>query len=333
MPIVLGQNRTDVDYRIPVTAPDPLPPALSLLKAATTPEPEDGDVARHWPEGISFLPHTGWQAETIDNVSKKTSTGLYPGIDSAYPQATRTPYIPWTIQHAERVSTIGFEAFPFEARVKAGLVAKTPSALEYEFWTGEIAQAAGYPNHYLAMPTVGNGGPVVDLTPVDGGGNRLPVAPRRALGYLEQALANAGSAAPSGAQAVTNVSTGQPMGAGRRGMVHCLPEIIPMWGDDVLRREGALLLSQLDTVVIPGSGYPGTGPGGIAPPANGSWLYATSWVHVRMSDVYLPDPDYLDHIERTQNTVTIRAQRDVVAYWDHIAHFAILAELEGPVGI
>jgi hypothetical protein len=325
MPIVVGAAAPQI--RTPVDPPRPFPPALSLLGAAVNVQPENDEIARRWMGGFAYRPHSAWQAEVIDDCDRTTANSLYPGT-GGYPRPDVEAYVPWTIQHAEECSTIGYQATEWEPRAIAGLQAKTPSALEYELWAGELVRAKGYPQRYLAMNTVANGGPVIDVTRTPG----TPESPRRALGLLEQALANAGSGAPSGSQAVTNVSTGQPMGAGRQGMIHCMPEFAAMWSD-LLRREGNLLLTWLDNAVVPGSGYPGTGPGGIQPPANCAWLYATSTVYVRLSDPAIQDDDFLEHFDRSVNTVQVRAQRYAAAYWDNVAHFAVLAQLEGPVGI
>lgn len=326
MPIVMGSNA--VQTRTPVPPPPAIAPALSLVSLGTNLAPEDEVIGLRWMGGFAYHPHSAWQAEVIDDCDGRTSTSLYPGLDGAeFPRPGIEAYVPFTLVHGEECSSFGFQAYGWEQRALAGLEAKTASALEYEFWSGEQAQAHGYPQRYLAMPTVASGGPVVDLTPSTG-----PVTPRRALGLLEQALANAGSAAPSGAQAVTNVSTGQPMGAGRRGMIHCLPEFSAMWSD-LLRRDGRYLLTYLDTIVVPGSGYPGTGPGGATPAAGTAWLYATSLVYTRLSPPEIQDPDYLTHLDRSVNTVKIQAQRYAAAYWDNVAHYAVQAQIEGPVGV
>lgn len=326
MPIVMGSNA--IQTRTPVSSPPPIAPVLSLLSLGTNVPPENEEIARRWMGGFAYRPHSAWQAEVIDDCDGRTSTSLYPGLDGAeFPRPGVEAYVPFTIVSAEECSTFGYGATEWEQRALAGLESKTASALEYEFWSGEQAQAHGYPQRYLAMPVVDDGGPVIDLTPGAG-----PVNPRRALGLLEQALANAGTAAPSGAQAVVNVSTGQPMGAGRRGMIHCLPGFTAAWSD-LLRRDGRYLLTYLDNIVVPGSGYPGTGPGGSAPDAGTAWLYATSLVYTRTSEPEIQDPDYLTHLDRRVNTIQVRAQRYAAAYWDNVAHYAVCALIEGPEGI
>jgi hypothetical protein len=336
MPLVVGTGLLPRTARQPILPPDPVTPRVSLLSSAA-PMQTVGDSAwqanvdARWPLGVAFLPHTSFQAETVDICDGSTANAQYPGgLSDLFPEQVETDYVPFQIEHGENVSTFGYEAFPYVQRAYAGLEAKTASAAEYEFWTGTLSQAKGYPNHYLAMnrttdtPTAG---PVIDLTPSGGAVN-----PRRALGMLEQALSNAGTAAPSGAQAVVNVSTGQAMGAGRYGMIHCLPEMLANWYGGILHTDGRHLTTDFGTLIVPGSGYPGTGPGGITPAAGQSWLFATSLVYFRVGDPYLADPNFMDHIRRSDNTVLVKAQREVLLYWDHAAHFAIRALLETASG-
>ncbi|WP_157892060.1 MULTISPECIES: hypothetical protein [Frankia] len=310
---------------IPVAPPALSPPALSLLRAAVTADPEDDKVAASWPRGFAFLPYGATQPESIDVCDRTTANSLYPGGGGAeVVLPARVDYVPFVVSHQEPRSTFGLDAAQWQDRALRSLVAGTSSAVEYELWTGTIAQAKGYPQRWLAMPVIADGGPVVDLTPAGG-----PVAPLRALGLLEQALANAGAAAPSGAQDAVNVSTGQPIGPGRRGMIHCLPEMLPLWqANGLIRREGKYLLTLMDSIVVPGSGYPGTGPGGSTPNVGAAWLYATSMIHIRLEDPYIVDGEWLADLDRSVNTVAVTAQRAAAAYWDYSVHFAVQTDLE-----
>ncbi|WP_239405348.1 hypothetical protein [Frankia sp. Cj3] len=323
MPVVVGLSSA-TSRATPIAPPDPTAPVVSLLRAAVP----DADDER-WQLGFAFRPYSAAQAETIDMCERTTANGRYPGSNNVRPtNESRVDYVPFTIVHDEICSALGFQIADGRDRALTGIVGKTPAAVEYELWSGELAQVKGYPQHYLSMPAVADGGPVVDLTPVVSSA-RVPQNPLRALGLLEQALSNAGRATPSGSQAHTQVSTGQPMGPGRRGMIHCTAEMVPQWdGNSLLRREGNRLLTILDSIIVPGSGYLGTGPGGISPPSGCTWVYATSMIHVRLDDPYFEDDDVFATFDRATNTVVVRVMRTAAAYWDYAAHFAVLAKVE-----
>jgi hypothetical protein len=98
-----------------------------------------------------------------------------------------------------------------------------------------------------------------------------------------------------------------------------------------LRREGGLLLTILDTIVVPGVGYLGTGPDD-AMPAAGEWMYATGMVKVWRGTVQLfpasdDEREWMSQaLDRAANTVTARAERPYMVGFDPCCHAAAHAD-------
>lgn len=178
-------------------------------------------------------------------------------------------------------------------RLLAKLEAATPAAVEREFWTGKIGDAAG-----LRGPALADIGTV---TQVDGG---IALGFVTALGELEQALAD-------------NANL-----VGRR-MIHAQPRAVNAWrsrGLVELSPEGAFLRTALGTIVVPGTGYPGTGVGNTGAVSHGTtFAYGTGQVRVWLG---APDVRQVESssIDREDNDVELRAERSVVIAWDPGAH-------------
>jgi hypothetical protein len=226
------------------------------------------------------------------------------GSPGSYPAPGEVDTIPPVLRAWDRCSSFGFEAHDYAQRANDTLDVATSAAIELEFWGGAKAQAAGWPNLYLA-----NGSATV-ITPYISGGGVPAVA--RAIEALEQAISN--------------------VGAGGLGMIHCRPEAVPHLTQ--VRRQGNLLLTARDTIVVAGSGYPNLGPTGLPAPAGQTWMFATGLVDVRIGDISLfPDPAQdenwlIQATDRNTNEVVIRAERPGVAVWDGAVHFACLATLD-----
>lgn len=263
-----------------------------------------------WVNGFAYLPELSTRPGVVGPCSIVPLDQL-PGNAEA---VTWQPYLAWT---AVRCSTTGFEDFDWMGRAQAQLETGRTAALEREFWAGELAQSDPTLQHnlWLAMPSVNepvSGGRTefgpVDLTP--GGG---PVSMKRSFGMLEQAIAD--------------------YGAGTRGMIHARPEATPNFTG--VRREGNLLLTNNDTIVVPGNGYPNVGPGGDPAADGNTWLYATGLVEVRVDDQIklIPDPNeeanwYRQALDPRTNTLVVYAQQFMVASWDGQVHFAVQAVLD-----
>lgn len=127
------------------------------------------------------------------------------------------------------------------------------------------------------------------------------VAPQVALSYLEDAIG------------VT----------GRTGMIHATPGVASQWFDQM--GELTSLVTNLGTPVAVGGGYAGSQPtGGAAAAAGQAWAYATGPVQVRHSETEVLD--IKEVLDRSDNTVTFRAERQVLATWDTALQAAVLVD-------
>jgi hypothetical protein len=183
----------------------------------------------------------------------------------------------------------------YEGRARRRLEAMGSKILEWEFWTGEVAQLdALSPDefHWLANANA------VDLTPAAGA-----QTPRMALSILEEALGDVGTGA---------------------GMIHCTRRMAMLMPD---RWSEGLLYSQLDSSIVLGSGYPGTGPTGADPAAGEQWVYATNVVVVRLGEIQLWPTEAAQAVDQRKNTLAYKAERVGSATWDGNCHFAIRVAL------
>lgn len=138
-----------------------------------------------------------------------------------------------------------------------------------EFWRGEQATAAGWPNFYLAdssqTTTIGVG-----------------LSPCGALGLLEEAAAGV----------ATDTEGSTYFCGGSQAIIHASPALANAWARDFTvervgnPNQGMYLITPQGTIVITGPGYDGTGPGYDGPEDVGegeTWAYLTGWLQVRLS--------------------------------------------------
>lgn len=308
---------------IPVPAIAPLPPQLSLLSCAIIPpsgEGEDGtrdDVinltwlpadlkaelelgmpgtdgkAEPWTKGFGYLPMNASAA--INRAGADMDT-----VDDPFEPANESPVlvVPWYAGTKFTLSALDWDAEDFTVRAEQQLESAIPAAIESEFWSGTLAQANAWPNNYLTSSSV------VNVTPVSG-----PVSVLEGLGLIQTALRS---------------------GQGGQGMIHVTPEAVPNLLNS--RRAGKYLLDMFDNIIIPGVGYPGTGPGGVAPDTGTTWMYGTDLVKCRVGKVAKVYPgSFAEALDRGQggypNTITFRAYKPVCAYFDGFRQFCVNVEL------
>lgn len=189
----------------------------------------------------------------------------------------------------------------YETEVRNQLLAVQSYLIEQEFWAGDFAQATdshgdARPNRYLAHLD----SDVVTPSP------QTAVA---GLAAVEAGIAH--------------------YGRGQRGMVHAPVDVVTHWDDaGLVHRDGNVLLTVNDNIVVPGAGYDGSGPEG-QPRLDGSvWVYGTSLVDIRLSQIMIV-PDRFDQaFNRLTNTIDFRAERVAAATFDDCTHVA--AELNLP---
>lgn len=103
---------------------------------------------------------------------------------------------------------------------------------------------------------------------------------------------------------------------GIKGMIHATPAVVSAWMTDKLEgdEQGNLFTSN-GTPVVSGGGYIGVHPPAKTAPSDGvDWAFATGPVEVRLGPASLSD--LRTSLDRSDNTVTFRAERPVLAVWD-----------------
>lgn len=194
--------------------------------------------------------------------------------------------VPFTLTNAEICQTFGFEAIDYERYVREAYEAFEPGAIESEFWTGTL-ESAGL---HLAA-----GGSVTNLS----GSSSASLA--GGLGALEAYL---GTCGPGG-----------------RGMIHMSRRVMTaMAAQHLLWKDGSGVYTFAGTIVVPGVGYPGSGPAGEAAGAT-EWIYGTGRVMLLRSKMRsVPDPAnpnaFSEALRRDTNEVAWQTQRTVGAVFD-----------------
>jgi hypothetical protein len=257
------------------------PPLVSSPVNLVRSSRNPSDGNNNWTRGITYLPAANGVLDLISDCSTD-SVNVPVTLDT--PQVFWQPYV----LSAEFVcSAIGFDSSSFDSKATGLLDAATPKMIEYELWHGLLAQAAGWDNLYF---TGASHGPAnYDATSI-----------QQAVGICEQYLAS--------------------MGYGGRGMIHIPPFLAPYLGL-FCRREGNLLLTNMDTIVVPGNGYGDVGsdtPPAL-PPTAPIEIYASGITDVRIGEIVSIPDEFYQAIDRRTNTVTIRAERYALASWDGAA--------------
>lgn len=193
----------------------------------------------------------------------------------------------FTLANAEICSTFGIQAIDFPRLVREAYEAFEPGSIEHEFWTGTL-ESGGL--HLASGVSVDDplSGSVVSLA--------------SGLGALEAYL---GSCGPGG-----------------RGMIHMSRRVMTqMAAEHLLWRDNSGVYTYAGTIVIPGVGYPGTGPTGQAAGST-EWMYATGRVMILREKQArsVPDPQnpnaFAEAMYRSTNEVAWRTERTVGIAFD-----------------
>lgn len=111
----------------------------------------------------------------------------------------------------------------------------------------------------------------------------------------------------------------------RQGMIHATPAVIAGLQAFPLPGEDLRLITANGTPVVSGDGYQGVqgGPLGV-PGATEDWIFATGPVHVYLGPLVIYSTK--ESLDRSDNTLTFRAERYVVAVWDTSLQAAVLVD-------
>ncbi len=243
----------------------------------------DGSLV-HWIRGFSYRP------ELCNDGSRISADSTSPGTPpSAQGQIDVIPYI---VQGVDKRSTFGTPHDPemLEARqyARRQLLACESKQIEAELWTGLLTDGSASGNPHLT-----------DANVVLPEGAAL-LGYLTALGVLEEAI--------------------RDRTCGQQGMIHARADLVTRWdAGGALRRVGNLILTVLDTIVVPGAGYDGSAPesgysGSRHPSTDSSWAYATTVVDIRRGAFFNPET-MLERTDTSLNLLTTYERRFAASTW------------------
>lgn len=181
--------------------------------------------------------------------------------------------IPVALTVLDEISAFHYNLEDLPKRAERILDAYTSRLLERELWMGEIADADDLPNRRFVSDDT------VDVTP-----GTLP-SPQVGISVLMNALAEAG---------------------GADGMIH-MSRYTAILTPDAWKNEETL--EKYGFVIVSGAGYPGTGPDGTGD----GWMYATSFVNVRLGPIEIVPEEINQAVRTSDNTIIYYAQRFAAA--------------------
>lgn len=258
-------------------------PAVPPLYSLLTASPPVNENETRWEAGFAYEPESCGQS----------SMGILdPCSGDEKPVAGGSGAVsvePFTIFAGDACSSYGFASRDWKGRAARKLAACESKLIESELWRGDLARASVWDNKYLAS----NDATIVTSS---------PATPLEALACLEQSLADCN--------------------CGGQGMIHATPQVITHWANEGrIRSEGGRLLTILGTIIVPGSGYDGSGPaatpgGPPVAPSGSVWAYATGMVAIRLGPVTVIPDATSEAMDRATNFITVRAERVAAASWD-----------------
>lgn len=276
---------------VPIDAPTLSPPVVNLLAAANTPD----NAAVRWQEGSAYESRACTQVNLRDTCDPTQSAVVKAGVGADDPEGRRVESVAVYAETLYECMSLPASLDEFRDIVRDAMVAELPRAVEHELWTGAIARAADLPNRYLTD---------ADRVQVLNGGTA--VTPTAAIGLLEDALGDVYSGV---------------------GIIHAQRRAAAFLTN--VTRNGRIIETRVGNRVVPGVGYPGTGPDTppdppLTPGPAETWLYITPMVTVRVGQVELPDQPTVD---RDVNRAQIRARQPFEVSWDGCASaFAVLMQ-------
>ena len=112
---------------------------------------------------------------------------------------------------------------------------------------------------------------------------------------------------------------------GRKGIIHATPAIVTALNNLELEDVNGTLTTANGTPVVSGDGYIGSDPdAGASPTAGQDWMYATGPVEIRLGPVAMTT--VAESLDRSDNTLTFRAERYVLATWDGALQAGVLVD-------
>lgn len=272
----------------PIPAPPVEPPRLSLLRTfapvevpfPTVPDPTNPEAIRER-ESVGFT----FEPETCPTSGVGNPDPCNEDNDKTLPEhSANVEAEPFYVWAGDDCASFGSRDRDWQGRARRQLAATLSYQVAHELWTGDQAVEQGSPNKYLASP---------DSDVVTDGAT----SPTDALARLEYAIGQCAK--------------------GQRGVIHATLHTVTFWvGLNLVRREGATLLTALDTIVVVDAGYDGSAPDGTPAADDSQWAYATGRPIIRVSPETV-FPDTLgEALNRATNKIEYRVERQAAISWD-----------------
>ncbi len=298
-----------------VAPPAKTPPVHSLLSSANIVTEMDD----RWEGGLSFFPENCGESSCWAPCPPRVNCVPTVMKDDCPPcDLEQIDYQPFVVYSTYVCSSFSAGPdFDFYARKARGLLLATEAkTVESEFWNGTCVPT----NPHLSEPVT-----VVD--PLTGAVDILTGDPY---------------GAPSPAQTpgigiAQLVNFLSQCNGGSRGMIHAVPMLVQRWAHcgaihEVVENGRRRFETAVGGhIIVPGSGYDGTGPGGVAPPAGQAYVYATGMVDIRMGEIKIQQRNMEEALNRRDNSVTVRAERTFAAVHDGCCFGALLVDTCGPM--
>lgn len=285
-----------------IDGPLPVAPLYSLINTVQVlneaePNPvgdgwlvEESPEIFRWGNGAIVYPYPIDTGYSWDPCSTGSLQAKHEGMTPPLPVfAAFTAYLPETCTSSRIVSPDYFRA---RAQLAFG-------AVESAIYENVLAGGGAF--HLTDQPYLADS----NVVKLNGG---AAVSPKEGLALLEDAIG----------------------GTARRGMIHATPATMIAWsffGEAITKVGGALQTSGGNDVIV-GDGYIGVYPdSSAAPGATQAWAWATGPVQIRRENQIRIYPDTIaEALNREENIVTYRAERDALVSWDTVLQAAVLID-------
>lgn|SRR5574338_404426 len=216
------------------------------------------------------------------------STGTYRTKDEGS-EASVPRFDPIVVYVPFQCSSMGMGDYgPFAARARQVLDATLSHGIEQALAAGVVLST---------NPSLGDS----NLTALAGG---VAVSPAIGLRYLENAIGSL---------------------TGRQGLIHATPAVVDAWGAGGGLQADEELVTTAGTPVVSGSGYIGVDPvNETSPGAHTDWAFATGQVAVYTQEA--ADLSVDEVIDRSDNTVVVRAEQFALVEWDTSVQVGVLID-------
>lgn len=293
-----------------ILAPQPLAPRYGLVAqvlaelAATV-----GDVGDAWQNGVRLVSYPAGLPVAYDPCATGSQAGNLPSGVPAVPAVPE--FSAFVVSFAAKCSALGMaNDEDYARRVQRAFEARESWLVEREFEQGAE----------LGSAVVDTGQGFLARTDQPGGAKPHPLT-----------LANAGLAAVNPTQALALLETAIS-NTGQAGVLHASPEVATYWaGANLIADDkGTMRTIANGTVVIVGAGYQGVAPSGQTANTTAQvCAYATGPVLLtRELGVRLSPATLAEALDRSNNDVTVRAERTYLVAWDE--QFRAVARITKP---